>query len=113
VELRLSTAEKFRLKPLPEFTGFPEPEDPQFPLLVISAKGRYYLWSSYRWLGKLREKRPHPPAEIHPDTAAMYGIGQHFFSCLLGSIWVILQQKKSDVAVGRGRPSLALFYNPL
>jgi anaerobic selenocysteine-containing dehydrogenase len=76
VELRLSTAEKFRLKPLPEFTGFPEPDDPEYPLLVISAKSRYYLLSSYRWVAKLREKRPHPLVEIHPDTASMYGIGE-------------------------------------
>ncbi len=76
VELRLSTAEKFRLKPLPEFTGFPEPDDPDYPLLVISAKSRYYLLSSYRWVAKLREKRPHPLVEIHPDTAAEYGISE-------------------------------------
>jgi len=74
VELRLSTAEKFRLKPLPEFTGFPEPDDPDYPLLVTSAKSRYYLLSSYRWVRKLREKRPHPLVEIHPDTASRYGI---------------------------------------
>ncbi len=74
VELRLSTAEKFKLKPLPEFTGFPEEDDPDYPLLVISAKSRYYLHSSYRWITKLREKRPHPLVEIHPDTAARYGI---------------------------------------
>ncbi len=28
VELKLSTAEKFKLKPLPEFTGLPEEDDP-------------------------------------------------------------------------------------
>jgi len=76
VELRLSAAEKFRLKPLPEFTGFPEADDPEYPLLLISAKSRYYLLSSYRWVGKLREKRPDPLVEIHPDTAATYGIGE-------------------------------------
>lgn len=74
VELRLSTAEKFRLKPLPEFTGLPEPDDPEYPLIAVSAKSRYYLLSSYRWVGKLREKRPHPLVEIHPETAARYGI---------------------------------------
>jgi len=76
VELRLSTAEKFGLKALPEFTGFPEDDDPEFPLLVVSAKSRYYLLSSYRWVEKLREKRPHPTVEIHPDTAAQYGIAE-------------------------------------
>jgi anaerobic selenocysteine-containing dehydrogenase len=74
VELRLSTAEKFKLKALPEFTGFPEEDDPDYPLLLISAKSQYYLHSSYRWVEKLREKRPRPKVEIHPDTAAKYGI---------------------------------------
>jgi len=74
VELKLSTAEKFRLKPLPEFSGFPEEDDPGFPLLLISAKSQYYLLSSYRWVPKLREKRPNPKVEIHPETAATHGI---------------------------------------
>jgi anaerobic selenocysteine-containing dehydrogenase len=74
VELRLSTAEKFKLKPLPEFTGLPEEDDPNYPLILISAKSRYFLLSSYRWVKKLREKRPHPIVEIHPETAAAYGI---------------------------------------
>jgi len=74
VELKLSTAEKFKLKPLPEFTGLPEGEEPDYPLILISAKSRYYLLSSYRWVEKLRRKRPHPLVEIHPDTAAAYGI---------------------------------------
>ncbi len=74
VELKLSTAEKFKLKPLPDFTTFPEEEDPAFPLILISAKSRYYLLSSYRWVEKLRQKRPHPILEIHPETAAAHGI---------------------------------------
>ncbi len=75
VELRLSTAEKFKLKPLPDYSGLPEEEDPGLPLILISAKSRYYLLSSYRWVEKLREKRPHPIVEIHPETAAAHGIG--------------------------------------
>jgi len=74
VELKLSTAEKFGLKPLPEFTGLPEDEDPDYPLVLISAKSRYYLMSSYRWVDRLREKRPRPAVEIHPDTATRHGI---------------------------------------
>ena len=50
VELKLSTAEKFKLKPLPEFTGLPEQDAPEYPLILISAKSRYYLLSSYRWV---------------------------------------------------------------
>jgi len=74
VELKLSTAEKFGLKPLPEFTGLPEGEDPDYPLILISAKSRYYLLSSYRWVKRLREKRPDPLVEIHPEAAAAYGM---------------------------------------
>jgi anaerobic selenocysteine-containing dehydrogenase len=74
VELMLSTAEKFKLKPLPQFTSLPEEEDADYPLVLISAKSRYYLLSSYRWVAKLREKKPQPTVEIHPDTAAAYGI---------------------------------------
>jgi anaerobic selenocysteine-containing dehydrogenase len=74
VELRLSTAEKFKLKPLPEFTGFLEEQDPEYPLLLTSSKSRYYLHSSYRWIEKLRTLRPEPRVELHPDTAARHGI---------------------------------------
>ena len=74
VELRLSTAEKFRLKPLPEFCGLPVADDAEYPLILTSSKSRYYLHSSYRWLEKLRKMRPHPLVEMHPDTAQKYGI---------------------------------------
>ncbi|PKM76828.1 MAG: molybdopterin oxidoreductase [Firmicutes bacterium HGW-Firmicutes-15] len=74
VELKLSTAEKFKLKPLPDFTALPEEDDAAYPLILISAKSRYYLLSSYRWVDKLRRKRPDPLVEIHPETAASYGI---------------------------------------
>jgi len=74
VELKLSTAEKFKLKPMPEFTGLPEEENPDYPLVVISAKSKYFLLSSYRWVQRLREKRPDPIVEIHPETAAVHGI---------------------------------------
>ena len=74
VELYLSQAEKFGLSPLPQFTGFPCEEDPDYPLVLTSCKSRFYLHSSYRWLQSLRKHRPHPKTEIHPDTAAGQGI---------------------------------------
>jgi len=74
VELKLSTADKLKLKSLPEFAVLPEPDDPDYPLILISAKSRYYLLSSYRWVKRLREKRPVPLVEIHPETAAARGI---------------------------------------
>jgi anaerobic selenocysteine-containing dehydrogenase len=74
VELRLSTAEKSNLPPLPDFSGLPEEEDPAYPLVLTSGKSRYYLHSSYRWVDKLRSRAPVPTTEIHPDTAAAHGI---------------------------------------
>jgi anaerobic selenocysteine-containing dehydrogenase len=74
VELCLSQAEKFGLPPLPQFTGFPDDEDPDYPLVLTSCKSRFYLHSSYRWLESLRKHRPHPKTEIHPETAAKHGI---------------------------------------
>jgi len=76
VELKLSTAEKFRLKPLPEFSGLPEDDDQEYPLILSSSKSRYYLHSSYRWVEKLRKMRPHPKVEIHPETAGKCGINE-------------------------------------
>jgi len=74
VELRLNTAEKFKLPALPAYDGLPEAEDPDFPLILISAKSPNYLISSYRWVKKAREREPEPVVEIHPETAARYGI---------------------------------------
>ncbi len=74
VELRLSRAEKFNLEPLPKFDGLPEEDDPDYPLVLTSSKSRHYLHSSYRWIKRLREKRPDPKVEIHPDTALDCGI---------------------------------------
>jgi anaerobic selenocysteine-containing dehydrogenase len=76
VELKLSTAEKFRLKPLPGFSGLPEDYDPDYPLILNSSKSRHYLHSSYRWVKKLRKMRPNPKVELHPETAREYGINE-------------------------------------
>jgi len=74
VELKLSTADKFKLPPLPTFDGLPEEDDPDYPLVLTSSKSRYFLHSSYRWIKRLREKRPNPKAEIHPETAAKHNL---------------------------------------
>jgi len=75
VELRLSTAEKFKLPALPR-AGHPPEDDPDYPLVLTSAKDRFYLHSAYRWVKKLRDKSPDPTVEIHPETAAAHGISE-------------------------------------
>jgi len=47
-----------------------EGDDLEYPLILTSSKSRYYLHSSYRWIKRLRDRRPDPKVEIHPDTAA-------------------------------------------
>ncbi len=73
VELYLSTAEKFRLRPLPEYT--PIDEDPEYPFVLTSAKDPFFMHSSYRWVKALRDKSPEPKVEINPQTAASLQIG--------------------------------------
>jgi anaerobic selenocysteine-containing dehydrogenase len=75
-ELALSTAEKFKLTPLPQYTDLPEDDDPAYPLLLTSAKSRFFLHSSYRWLERLRKLRPHPLLEMNPVTAQKYSINE-------------------------------------
>jgi anaerobic selenocysteine-containing dehydrogenase len=73
VELSLSQAAKLKVAALPDFSGYPEPEEPDYPLVLTSAKSRYYLHSSYRWLEKLRNKHPDPQVLIHPvDPRVIY-----------------------------------------
>ena len=76
VELALSQFSKLTVPALPDFNGYPEPEDAAYPLVLTSAKSRHHLHSSYRWLEKLRKHRPYPRTLIHPKTAAEYGIGE-------------------------------------
>jgi anaerobic selenocysteine-containing dehydrogenase len=73
VELYLSTAEKFGLAPLPG--GSIPAMNPDYPLVLTSAKDPCYLHSSYRWIEALRSRSPLPMARIHPDTAAALGVG--------------------------------------
>ncbi len=74
VELSLSQADKLKLSALPGFSGLPDKDHKDFPLVLTSSKSRFYLHSSYRWVKSLREKRKHPTAEIHSETAEQLGI---------------------------------------
>lgn len=74
VELVLSTADRLGVSPLPSGTGLPEAPDVDYPLILSGFKDKYYLHSSYRWMPALRRRRPEPLVELHPQTAAAYGI---------------------------------------
>ena len=45
-----------------------------YPLVLTNAKFTTYIHSQLRGLTSLRKAAPEPSADIHPDTAAHYGI---------------------------------------
>ena len=77
VELSLSQSKKLMVSALPKFDKSSEPDNPNYPLVLTSAKSRFFLHSSYRWLQKLREKQPKAQTLIHPKTAAEYDIREN------------------------------------
>jgi anaerobic selenocysteine-containing dehydrogenase len=46
----------------------------QYPLVLTNAKRPQYLHSQHRAIASIRRTMPHPTAELHPETAAQYGI---------------------------------------
>jgi len=46
----------------------------RFPLVLTNAKRPQYMHSQHRGLPSLRKTAPNPTAEIHPETAAGFGI---------------------------------------
>lgn len=74
VELALSRAGKSGLNAVPLWTGPPEAEDPDFPLILTSHKSRNFFCSDHRFIKGLTEREPEPLVEIHPKTQAKAGI---------------------------------------
>jgi anaerobic selenocysteine-containing dehydrogenase len=46
----------------------------RFPLVLTNAKRPQYMHSQHRGLPSLRKAAPNPTAEIHPETAARFGV---------------------------------------
>lgn len=81
IELYSTRLEKMGYAPLPYYEEPPEspisaPEVARDFPLVLTTGGRipFYFNSEHRQLPKLRKARRDPQAEIHPDTAARFGI---------------------------------------
>ncbi|MEM3421352.1 MAG: molybdopterin-dependent oxidoreductase [Candidatus Hadarchaeum sp.] len=81
VELYSETLEKYGYDPLPTYVepnespvSTPELAE-EYPLILTTgARVLEYTHSQLRNIPQLREKVPHPSAEIHPETAKRYGI---------------------------------------
>lgn len=46
----------------------------EFPIVLTNAKKPGYLHSQHRGIPSLRRRSPDPEVELHPDTAARYGV---------------------------------------
>ena len=83
VELYSATLEKWGRDPLPKYTEIPESPISRPDLLekypyILNAGLRtpVFFHSEHRMIPWLREIRPDPIVEIHPDTAKRHGIGE-------------------------------------
>ena len=81
IELHSTILEHMGYAPLPTFEEAPEspysaPElAQQYPLILTTGQRiPFFFNSEHRQIPKLRRAKPYPQAEIHPDTAARYGI---------------------------------------
>ncbi len=82
IELFSSQFARHGYDPLPRFEepALSPVRTPQvandYPLILTNAKDTHYNHSQMRGLPTLRRALPHPPAEIHADTAAEYGLAE-------------------------------------
>ena len=81
VEVYCETYKQWGLDPLPFYTEPPQSKVStpalykKYPLVLITgARSQLFFQSEHRMIPWLREKMPDPIVEIHPQTAARYGI---------------------------------------
>jgi anaerobic selenocysteine-containing dehydrogenase len=81
IELSCKSLERLGYDPLPSYVE--PPESPvsrpdlakEFPcVLTTGSRRREFFHSEHRQIASLRKQRPHPQAELHPETAGKYGV---------------------------------------
>jgi len=89
VELYSKSLERLGYDPMPVFKEPPESFDSQpglaqtFPCILTTGSRRpEFFHSEHRQIRSLRTRRPDPIAEIHPVTAARYGIAAGDWVCV-------------------------------
>ena len=97
VELYSHTFADHGFPPLPEYqepamSPFSRPDlAAEYPLVLTNAKFTTFIHSQQRALPSLRKSSPEPSADIHPETAARYGIKN--------KEWMIVESPKGSVKV--------------
>ncbi|MCC6473637.1 MAG: molybdopterin-dependent oxidoreductase [Burkholderiales bacterium] len=81
VEVYSETFKSWGLDPLPQYTEPPQSATAtpdlyrKYPLIMITgARSQLFFHAEHRMIPWLREKMPDPYVEVHPDTAARYGV---------------------------------------
>ncbi len=75
LELASGLAERFGAPRLPAWVAPAEQPTPDYPLFLITGpRGRRFINSQFRSIPSLRSRSPEPLAELHPATAARFGI---------------------------------------
>lgn len=83
------------VEPLPVYEGppysRPEVDDPaRYPYHMIAGnRTRYFMGSNLHQIEALRRHCPDPPVWIHPDTAALHGIGD--------GDWVVIERPEGSI----------------
>jgi thiosulfate reductase / polysulfide reductase chain A len=95
VELIPSLLTEFGIDPLPTYTGppyaVPDVDDEQaYPLQMITgSRVMTFQGSTMRQARRLRDIHPEPRVDLHPDTAARYGIEE--------GDWVIIERPEGSI----------------
>ena len=97
VELYSHTFVAHGYPPLPDYeepamSPLSRPElSAEYPLVLTNAKFTTFIHSQQRALPSLRKSSPEPAAELHPETAARYGIKNEE--------WIIVESPKGSIRV--------------
>jgi anaerobic selenocysteine-containing dehydrogenase len=78
VEIYSKNAADFGYSPLPywkEVSNLPRLTD-EYPLLMTNAKEEVYMLTGYKHVASLRNMKPEPMVEIHPETAKRMGLSE-------------------------------------
>ncbi|MDP2605810.1 MAG: molybdopterin-dependent oxidoreductase [Deltaproteobacteria bacterium] len=91
IEIYSERLEKTGYAPMPlweELKLAPEiPHD--YPLLLTNGKEETYMLSGFKQIASVRIIRPDPMVEVHPDTAAKYGLEE--------GQWVFIETKEGKI----------------
>ena len=60
-----------------------------YPLVLTNAKFTTFIHSQLRGLPSLRKASPHPTADIHPETAARYGVSD--------KAWMVIESPRGSI----------------